>query len=144
MTEHVAMSDGVLAELRRWAERDHASDEEAFSHGSRGRPVFPTPARRQLMLLAEVDRLRNQQPHAGVVRDRDELAAEVERLRELLDSIWLYVEWRWVTRQLTTDQKNLWADAVDTTSMARQVEDGEEPRPVAVRWWHEDFVEGQE
>lgn len=44
---------------------------------------------------------------------------------DLLATLWLYVNWRHVTRQLTTEQKRLFADAVDASS------DG----PVAERWW---------
>lgn len=51
---------------------------------------------------------------------------EAEAQRELLGQIWLYVHWHYVTRQLTTAQKNLWADAVDTSG---------EPGPKAERWW---------
>jgi len=54
------------------------------------------------------------------------LAAERDALRELLGSIWLYVKWHYVTKQLTTEQKNLWADAIDATG---------EPGTKAERWW---------
>jgi len=59
-------------------------------------------------------------------------------MRELLGSIWLYVDWRYVTKQLTTEQKELWADAVDADVMASQAADGYEPAPVADRWWRDD------
>lgn len=82
---------------------------------------------------------------ANVFPDREALAdnaiaahEEVEQLQDLLGSIWLYVNWRYVTKQLTTGQKELWADAVDADVMAGQIEDGEEPRPVADRWWRDD------
>lgn len=45
---------------------------------------------------------------------------------DLLGSLWLYLDWRYVTRQLTTEQKVLFADAVDASSDAG---------PVAERWW---------
>ena len=48
---------------------------------------------------------------------------------ELLSSIYLYINWRYVTKQLTTPQKELWADAVDSTR-----EPGGEYR--VHRWWH--------
>ncbi len=48
-----------------------------------------------------------------------------DRYRDLLGALWLYVDWPYVTRQLPTEQKDLFADAVDATS------DG----PVADRWW---------
>lgn len=54
-----------------------------------------------------------------------ELDAQRDRYADLLATLWLYVNWRHVTRQLTTEQKRLFADAVDASS------DG----PVAERWW---------
>jgi hypothetical protein len=53
----------------------------------------------------------------------------VRSYRELLWTIWLYVDWRYVTRQLTTEQKELWADAVDQSG------DPEEQGQNADRWW---------
>jgi len=35
--------------------------------------------------------------------------------QELLSSIWLYVDWKYVTKQLTTEEKELWANAIDET-----------------------------
>lgn len=58
-------------------------------------------------------------------------AAERERYEDLLSSIWLYINWRYVTMQLTTPQKTLFADAVD----AFEALQGE--APVADRWWLE-------
>lgn len=54
---------------------------------------------------------------------------ERDALREMLAAIWLYVDWRYVTRQLTTEQKNLWADAVDAGG--DPADDGVK----ADRWW---------
>jgi hypothetical protein len=59
--------------------------------------------------------------------------AELADARELLASIWLYVDWRYLTRQMTTPQKELWADAVDTSEP--------DPGPKADRWWTEDRAE---
>lgn len=60
--------------------------------------------------------------------------AELEALRALLGSIWLYVSWRYITRQLTTEQKELWADTVEAWS--QQLNAGRHPDPVVVdRWW---------
>ena len=61
--------------------------------------------------------------HERQVRER--VAAEYQ---DLLASIWLYVKWRYVTKQLTTEQKEMWADAVEAAS------DPEAPT-VADRWW---------
>ena len=74
----------------------------------------------------------------AMLRDAE---AERDAMRDLLGSIWLYVRWRYVTKQLTTEQKELCADAVDAKARQRQIEEGEEPRPVAERWWRDDFVE---
>jgi hypothetical protein len=41
--------------------------------------------------------------------------AVTEAFENLLASIWRYVDWRYVTRQLTTEQKNRFADAVDAS-----------------------------
>ncbi|MGH3587242.1 MAG: hypothetical protein ACRDQ0_13045 [Pseudonocardia sp.] len=63
--------------------------------------------------------------HERQVRER--VAAEYQ---DLLASIWLYVKWRYVTKQLTTEQKELWADAVEAS--------GDPDEPTAVdRWWRE-------
>jgi hypothetical protein len=56
-------------------------------------------------------------------------AALTDEYRELLGCIWLYVDWRYVTKQLTTEQKNLWADAVDNFG------DPENRGAKADRWW---------
>lgn len=64
-------------------------------------------------------------------------------MQDLLGSIWLYVGWRSATRSLTTEQQELWAKAVDTECRKGQIEAGEEPHPVAERWWRDDFVEGR-
>lgn len=56
---------------------------------------------------------------------REQTAAAYQ---ELLASIWLYVNWSYVTRQLTTEQKELWADAVDADS-------DPEVQVKANRWW---------
>lgn len=94
----------------------------------------------EVMLVGETERYVLTVQRAGKVTPHEaRVAAEKERdrARELLATIWLYVKWRWVTRQLTTDQKELWADAVDESSRVLQIEDGETPRPVADRWWRE-------
>ncbi|GAB2964276.1 hypothetical protein [Saccharothrix stipae] len=49
--------------------------------------------------------------------------------RHLLGAIWLYVDWRYLTKQMTTEQKELWADAVDAF--------GEPQEGKAERWWRE-------
>ncbi len=81
----------------------------------------------------------------AVVRQRDEALAALEKqqatlaeavapYQDMLGAIWLYVNWHYVTKQLTTEQKELWADAVDAFG---EPQDGK-----AERWWRDDFVEG--
>ena len=54
-------------------------------------------------------------------------------MREILAVIYLYVPWRYVTKQLTTEQKNLWADVIDAHSQEVFPDD-----PIYVsRWWQE-------
>lgn len=67
------------------------------------------------------------------------LAAQVRReYEDLLGSIWLYIGWRYVTKQLTTEQKNLFADAVEADLRRGDgFEDGELDAAVD-RWWRDD------
>jgi len=59
---------------------------------------------------------------------------------DLLSSIWLYIDWRYVTRQLTTEQKELFADAVDADSARVAAQEGPAygPPSKAERWWRTD------
>ena len=59
------------------------------------------------------------------------LRAERSQYLDLLGQIWIYVHWRYVTRQLTTEQKTLWADAVDASG------DPEDRGLTVDRWWLE-------
>lgn len=61
---------------------------------------------------------------------------ELAKRDELLAVIWMYVNtWRYVTKQLTTEQREMWADAVDAYHP-----DPHDPYlgPKADRWWDED------
>lgn len=60
-----------------------------------------------------------------------------ERYEQLLAALWLYVDWRFVTTQLTSDQKTLFADSVDAAVGANLAPDGQ-PQPVSDRWWEDD------
>lgn len=64
-------------------------------------------------------------------------SAQVE---DLLGSIWLYIDWHYVTRQLTTAQKDWFADAV--VASHRRMNDDDTPEDIAdfdrrLRWWRE-------
>lgn len=69
----------------------------------------------------------------------DKAEAERDAMRDLLGSIWVYVDWLSVTRWLTRERNELWADAVDAAVGPGSVSPGETPRPIAVRWWRDDF-----
>ena len=73
---------------------------------------------------------------------------KLERHEDLLASIVLYIDWRYVTRQLTTDQKELFADSLERDALRAHGPNGEEPDPemarlpsYAPRWWRPDYVE---
>lgn len=79
-----------------------------------------------------------------VIRAADEhpIAADehpIAAYQDLPSSIWLYIDWRYVTRQLTAEQRELFADAVDAEG--RRVAEQEGPAwgaPTRVdRWWRD-------
>lgn len=66
-----------------------------------------------------------------------ERAAKIREFEDLLTAIYLHVPWVGVTRPLTTEQKNLWADSVDADwRRANETEPGIEIG-VVPRWWDE-------
>lgn len=82
--------------------------------------------------------------------DRADLLAVLERHEDLLASVVLYISWRYVTKQLTTEQKELFADAIERSHGREHGPDGEEPDPemaslpsYAPRWWRPDFEEAR-
>lgn len=50
---------------------------------------------------------------------------ELPLLRDVLASVWLYIDWRHVTQQLTTRQRDAFANVIDEHSGS----------PSADRWW---------
>jgi hypothetical protein len=63
--------------------------------------------------------------------------ALAEPYEDLLSSLWLYINWRWITKQLTTEQKDLFADAIDAEH-ARANEDDPNLGALPVeRWWRD-------
>lgn len=67
----------------------------------------------------------------------DELVTQRERYEDLLGSIWLYIPWQFVTKQLTTEQKELFADSVDACSARLNAEDPDLAAGPAERWWRD-------
>jgi len=69
-----------------------------------------------------------------------------EPYEELLAAIWLYIPWRFVTKQLTTAQKELFADAVNASSRRLAAREGPSYGPAsrAERWWEGDYAEEEQ
>jgi hypothetical protein len=80
-------------------------------------------------LLPGDDRSAPSDALMSIARRNVELRTERQALLDALGAIWLYVDWRYVTRKLTTEQRELWADAVD---QAGEPEEGK-----ADRWWRD-------
>lgn len=64
----------------------------------------------------------------------------IERHENLLASIALYIKWFYVTKQLTTEQKELFADSIDASHKRMDERLNDESLP-ANRWWRADFVD---
>jgi hypothetical protein len=77
-------------------------------------------------------------PGSAVIPPRPGPAVRVmpaEPAEHLLAMIWLYVDWRSVTRRLTAEQRELWADALEAHS--RKVALPGETPAKADRWWRQ-------
>lgn len=59
------------------------------------------------------------------------------RYQDLLGAIWLYIPWHYVTKQLTTEQKELFADAVDGCSGRMNADEPGINLHPADRWWRD-------
>lgn len=59
------------------------------------------------------------------------------RFEDLLSSIWLYVPWEHVTKQLTTEQKELWADAIDANRARMNADEPHINLSPVERWWRQ-------
>ena len=55
------------------------------------------------------------------------------RLEELLAALYLYIDWRYVTKQLTTPQRELFADILDAHRPSPDEVYG--PSEPIERWW---------
>lgn len=61
------------------------------------------------------------------------LLAKLDAVGDLLDTLWLYLNWNYVTRKITTEQKNLLADMID----AHRRRDPEHTSGPVDRWWRD-------
>ena len=73
---------------------------------------------------------------AAVLSETYEVPA-AKKLEDLLGCVSLYIPWQFVTKQLTTEQKELFADAVDAWSARLNDGDPSWVNP-APRWWRDD------
>ena len=63
----------------------------------------------------------------------EEAVEEVRAHQDLLGELSQYVDWRWLTGQVGTEQKERWADAVEQWSARHDDLDGW--KELADRWW---------
>src|SRR5262245_26055170 len=135
--DHCDQIQGLAKRLRNGAEVERLTAELAeYERDDRERTERHMAERRAAEraggLGDATPRLR-EQAFAELREVRAELAQARQRnevLEKLLGAIWLYVNWRYVTTQLTTPQKELWVDAVNVT--ADPDDDGWEGPD---RWW---------
>ena len=76
--------------------------------------------------------------HAQVVAQAraDELGPDP--MDGAMHSVWLHGDWRWLTRNMTTEEREAAADAVQRHSDQLGRADGEDPTPLTdLRWWSE-------
>ena len=78
-----------------------------------------------VVLLAH--NVRSENAKINAILDR----TAFDRQRDLLGTLWLYTNWRYVTKNLTTEQRELWADAIDEWHASQ----GEENK--IERWWRD-------
>lgn len=56
-----------------------------------------------------------------------------------MHSVWLHGDWRWLTRSMTTEQREAAADAVQRYSDRLAAKDARSPSTeLDLRWWRED------
>lgn len=57
----------------------------------------------------------------------------LDRYQDILHATWLHVPWRQVSKQLATEEKELWADAIEAASHRLEPDD-----PLQIeRWWRD-------
>lgn len=63
--------------------------------------------------------------------------AERAHLDSAMHSIWLHGNWHWLTRNMTTEEREAAAAAVERSWAADTMADGEPAPRVNLRWWAE-------
>lgn len=99
--------------------------------------------------LARAAYLRGVAKGLAVARDHQlDIAAEsrdgtVSASQDALDaachSAYLHIKWKYVTKQMTTEEKEAFADACDRAAEHAAREDGNKPHLVP-RWWRDDYT----
>lgn len=105
-------------------------------------PVGQEPATDQLTIHPHDEHVivRYQLDEPGSAPDVSELRDLIGQYKELLAYIELHIDWRYVTKKCTTEQKNLWADACDEVDEKLHPGDGRK----VTRWWSDDYPEDQQ
>lgn len=67
-----------------------------------------------------------------------QVARERTAFEDILGSISLYIQWRYVTKRLTTPQKERFADAVEAWSARLHADEPDPHGSSTDRWWRED------
>jgi hypothetical protein len=81
--------------------------------------------RKEKRRKARRDRLAEQNETIDLSSDKS-----ISLERSVLGSLWLYVDWDYLTKKLTREEKDCWADAVDEWRASL----GDPVEPIE-RWW---------
>lgn len=87
--------------------------------------------------MGEIHLTDREQQLYDALGDQNDLVA---RLQDLIGYVSLHIDARWVLTRLTTDQKELWADAVEAWQARLHADEPDvlaELRPFE-RWWRSD------
>lgn len=76
--------------------------------------------------------------HAQVIADHRDGVLEFDPLSAAMHSVWLHGDWRWLTKNMTTEEREASADAVQAYSDHLNRQDDEAPTGLSgLRWWSE-------
>jgi hypothetical protein len=76
--------------------------------------------------------------HAQVIADQRAGTLEFDPLSRAMHSVWLHGDWRWLTKNMTTEEREASADAGQAYSDHLSRQDDEAPTGLSgLRWWSE-------